>query len=104
VVDFTTWRRGPTSRLVSVKTSFAHSPHRVWKTLYLTMATTAAPNLNLTAEEKRVFFQLFQAADTDKLGVITGEVAVKFFEKTKLPPPTLGEVRDKKPAPASVGC
>ncbi|KAL4979407.1 hypothetical protein BDW66DRAFT_148159 [Aspergillus desertorum] len=48
------------------------------------------PNLNLTPEEKRVFYQLFQAADTTNLGVITGEIAVPFFEKTKLPPETLG--------------
>ncbi|KAL4884381.1 hypothetical protein BJY04DRAFT_215349 [Aspergillus karnatakaensis] len=48
------------------------------------------PNLNLTAEEKRVFYQLFQAADTTNLGVITGEIAVPFFEKTKLAPDTLG--------------
>lgn len=50
------------------------------------------PNLNLTPEEKRVFGQLFAAADTDNIGVITGEVAVKFFERTKLAPTTLGEV------------
>lgn len=50
------------------------------------------PNLNLTSEEKRVFGQLFAAADTDNIGVVTGEVAVKFFEKTKLAPVTLGEV------------
>lgn len=50
------------------------------------------PNLNLTPEEKRVFYQLFQAADTTNLGVITGEIAVPFFEKTKLPSGILGEV------------
>jgi hypothetical protein len=50
------------------------------------------PNLNLTPEEKRVFYQLFQAADTTNLGVITGEIAVPFFEKTKLAPETLGLV------------
>lgn len=49
-------------------------------------------NLNLTPEEKRVFYQLFQAADTTNLGVITGEVAVPFFEKTQLAPETLGLV------------
>jgi hypothetical protein len=49
----------------------------------------------LTPEEKRVFYQLFQVADTTNLGVITGEVAVPFFEKTKLPPETLGLVRDR---------
>ncbi|KAL4749049.1 hypothetical protein BDW72DRAFT_205084 [Aspergillus terricola var. indicus] len=40
--------------------------------------------------KKRVFYQLFQVADTTNLGVITGEIAVPFFEKTKLPPETLG--------------
>ncbi|KAI9871597.1 MAG: hypothetical protein M1830_002706, partial [Pleopsidium flavum] len=50
------------------------------------------PNLNLTSDEKRVFGQLFAAADTDNIGVVTGEVAVKFFEKTKLAPATLGEI------------
>lgn len=50
------------------------------------------PNLHLSPEERRYFGQLFSAADTDKLGVVTGEVAVKFFEKTKLAPATLGEV------------
>ncbi|KAF2221413.1 hypothetical protein BDZ85DRAFT_221317 [Elsinoe ampelina] len=50
------------------------------------------PVLNLTADEKRVFSQLFQQADTDRLGVVTGEVAVKFFEKTKLAPNVLGEI------------
>lgn len=51
------------------------------------------PNLHLNPEERRYFGQLFSAADTDKIGVVTGEVAVKFFEKTRLPPTTLGEVR-----------
>lgn len=50
------------------------------------------PNLNLTPEEKRVYGQLFRAADTDSVGVITGEVAVKFFERTKLDSRVLGEV------------
>lgn len=53
----------------------------------------AAPSLNLTAEEKRVFGRLFQQADTEGIGVVTGEVAVKFFEKTRLEPRILGEVR-----------
>ncbi|KAJ6040883.1 hypothetical protein N7444_009788 [Penicillium canescens] len=57
------------------------------------------PNLNLTPEEKRVFYQLFQAADTTNLGVITGEIAVPFFEKTHLSPDTLGliwQIADKE--------
>ncbi|KAF2016534.1 hypothetical protein BU24DRAFT_422883 [Aaosphaeria arxii CBS 175.79] len=50
------------------------------------------PILNLTPEEKRAFQYLFQQADTEKLGVVTGEVAVKFFERTKLQPAILGEI------------
>ncbi|KAL5116673.1 hypothetical protein ACEQ8H_005422 [Pleosporales sp. CAS-2024a] len=50
------------------------------------------PMLNLTPEEKRTFQFLFQQADTEKLGVITGEIAVKFFERTKLAPAVLGEI------------
>jgi hypothetical protein len=52
----------------------------------------AAPTLNLTQEEKRVFGQLFRQADSENIGVVTGEVAVKFFEKTRLEPRILGEV------------
>ena len=48
--------------------------------------------MNLTPEEKRVFGQLFRQADTENIGVVTGEVAVKFFEKTRLEPRVLGEV------------
>ncbi|GAB1312785.1 hypothetical protein MFIFM68171_02995 [Madurella fahalii] len=51
-----------------------------------------APNLNLTAEEKRVYGQLFRQADSDSVGVVTGEVAVKFFEKTRLDSRVLGEI------------
>jgi hypothetical protein len=54
---------------------------------------TAAPSLNLTPEEKRVFGQLFREADKENIGVVTGEVAVKFFERTRLEPRILGEVR-----------
>ena len=50
------------------------------------------PNLHLSPEERRYFGQLFSAADTDKLGVVTGEVAVKFFEKTRLSSDVLGEI------------
>ncbi|KAF2755686.1 hypothetical protein EJ05DRAFT_494065 [Pseudovirgaria hyperparasitica] len=46
--------------------------------------------LNLSADEKRYFKQLFNDADTENIGVVTGEVAVKFFERTKVPSPVLG--------------
>lgn len=57
----------------------------------LTQAS-GGPNLNLTPEEKRAYGQLFRQADTDSVGVVTGEVAVKFFEKTRLDSRVLGEV------------
>lgn len=50
------------------------------------------PNLNLTPEEKRIYGLLFRQADTDNVGVVTGDVAVKFFEKTRLDSSVLGEV------------
>ena len=49
-------------------------------------------SLDLSPEERRLFGQLFAAADTDKINVITGEVAVEFFKKTRLSPDILGEV------------
>lgn len=51
-----------------------------------------APNLNLSPEEKRVYGLLFRQADTEGVGVVTGEVAVQFFEKTRLDSRILGEV------------
>lgn len=50
-------------------------------------------NLNLSPEEKRVFGQLFRHADYDNVSVVTGEVAVSFFEKTRLDTRVLGQVR-----------
>ena len=50
------------------------------------------PNLHLSPDERRYFGQLFSSADADKLGVVTGETAVKFFEKTKLSSDVLGEI------------
>jgi len=51
-----------------------------------------APNLNLTVDEKRVYGQLFRQADSNGIGVVTGDVAVKFFEKTRLDSRVLGEI------------
>jgi hypothetical protein len=51
-----------------------------------------APNLNLSIEEKRVYGLLFRQADTESVGVVTGEIAVQFFEKTRLDSRILGEV------------
>ncbi|KAG5980901.1 hypothetical protein E4U55_003522 [Claviceps digitariae] len=54
--------------------------------------SAAPPNLNLNPEEKRVYGQLFRQADTEGVGVVTGDVAVKFFEKTRLDSRILGEI------------
>ncbi|KAF4125814.1 epidermal growth factor receptor substrate 15 [Geosmithia morbida] len=53
---------------------------------------SAAANLNLNPEEKRLYGQLFRQADTGNAGVVTGEVAVKFFDKTRLDSRVLGEI------------
>lgn len=36
--------------------------------------------------------QLFNQADPQKLGIITGDAALQVFSKTNLPAPTLGEI------------
>lgn len=51
-----------------------------------------APLPNLTAEEKRLFGHLFRQADSESIGVVTGEAAVKFFERTRIEPRILGEI------------
>lgn len=50
------------------------------------------PLLQLSPQEKTAYSYLFNLADTDSLGVITGERAVSFFEKTHVPAPALGEI------------
>ncbi|EXJ92145.1 hypothetical protein A1O3_00695 [Capronia epimyces CBS 606.96] len=50
------------------------------------------PNLHLTPEEKRVYSQLLKEADPDGFGAVSGDVAVKFFERTKLPADVLGQI------------
>ncbi|KHJ33405.1 putative ef hand domain-containing protein [Erysiphe necator] len=54
--------------------------------------SSATPLLNLTLEEKRLFGHLFRQADSEGIGVVTGEAAVKFFEKTRIEPRILGEI------------
>ena len=60
----------------------------------LTYGFSGHPSLNLTAEEKRVYGNLLKEADPDGFGAVSGDVAVKFFERTRLPPDILGQVRD----------
>lgn len=45
-----------------------------------------------------MYGHLFRQADTESVGVVTGEIAVKFFEKTRLDSRVLGEVSWQTPA------
>ncbi|POR37405.1 Putative calcium-binding protein [Tolypocladium paradoxum] len=57
-----------------------------------TGADSAAPNLNLTPDEKRVYGDLFKQADPENLRVVTGDAALSFFDKTRLDSRVLGEI------------
>ena len=52
-------------------------------------------------EERQVYGQLFRQADPESTGIVIGEVAVKFFEKTRLDSRILGEVRSSLSAMAT---
>ena len=52
------------------------------------MSTSFSP----TPAELALVNQIFAQGDPQKLGVLTGEVAVRIFGGAKLPPATLGEV------------
>lgn len=49
-------------------------------------------SLNLSPEERHVYGQLFRQADPDSVGIVMGDAAVKFFEKTRLNARLLGEI------------
>ncbi|KAF9977719.1 hypothetical protein BGZ73_005082 [Actinomortierella ambigua] len=51
-----------------------------------------APEITLTAREKQVYGSLWQAADVDGNGFITGADAVPFFAKSGLSPQVLGQI------------
>jgi hypothetical protein len=55
------------------------------------------PKLNLTEEERRVYNLLFKQADTKNDGIVTGDVAIPLFARTKIPEHTLGEVSGAVP-------
>lgn len=57
------------------------------------MEPVGLPNLRLSPDEKRFYDQLFRQVDELNAGVVTADVAVKFFEKTRLDQRILFEVR-----------
>jgi epidermal growth factor receptor substrate 15 len=46
----------------------------------------------LTADEHKLYTQIFQSLDPEQLGIVTGETARSTFEKSGLPPAVLGEI------------
>jgi epidermal growth factor receptor substrate 15 len=50
----------------------------------------------LNAEERKAYDRLLKEADPDGFGAVSGDIAVKFFERTKLPPDVLGQVRPQQ--------
>ena len=63
------------------------------------MELVGLPILRLTPDEKRVYDHLFRQVDESNAGVVTADVAVKFFEKTRLDQRILFEVRDTASMP-----
>ena len=65
--------------------------HCVLSSLLL-RSDTMSTNFSPTPAELTLVSQIFAQADPQKLGVLTGDVAVRVFGGAKLPPTTLGEI------------
>jgi epidermal growth factor receptor substrate 15 len=59
----------------------------------------AHPNLNLNPQERQLYGQLFKQCDAEEGGIVTGEAAVKLFQRTRLSEQVLGEVRRPASSP-----
>ena len=49
-------------------------------------------NISPSPAELALVTQIFAQVDTQKVGILTGDVAVKLFDGAKLPPNVLGEI------------
>lgn len=50
------------------------------------------PPIALSPVERSAFAHLFNLADLERTGIVTGDAAVSFFAKSKLPPAVLGQI------------
>jgi epidermal growth factor receptor substrate 15 len=57
------------------------------------LSDTAA-KLNYTPDERRLFAQLFTQCDPEGSTIVTGDAAVKLFQRTRVSEHVLGEVRN----------
>jgi hypothetical protein len=65
---------------------------RVFADSFLPSTGAARPKLNYTPEERSLFGRLFRECDTDGTNVVTGEAAVRMFQRSRISEQVLSEV------------
>ncbi len=83
-------------RLSFCADSIHHAQHGIWyrhiSLLSLTLTLSNAEQLqSLSQDEKRLYAQLFQLADTQRRNQVAGNDAVALFKRSRLPDATLSQ-------------